>query len=184
MQTKLVGLGTNCQLNYRLKTSNFMDMILAERWCHWKIAETFPAAYVLPRIYALPKVHKPDCPFQIITSSLDSSLYPLAAFLHEIIARSPKPTNHIKNNLQLIHKLQGTVLDNDIILISLDIVLLFTNIPLDLARKCVAKRWKYLERLMLIPKKEFLNALEFILDSLSKNLVLRWAHLFLRLSLT
>ena len=47
MQTKLVGLGTNCQLNYRLKTSNFTDMsIVAEHWRHW-IAEIFPAAYVL-----------------------------------------------------------------------------------------------------------------------------------------
>ena len=31
-----VGLGTNCQLNYRLKTSNFTDMIVVERWRHWK----------------------------------------------------------------------------------------------------------------------------------------------------
>ena len=29
MQTKLVGLGTNYQLNYRLKTSKFTDMIVA-----------------------------------------------------------------------------------------------------------------------------------------------------------
>ena len=48
MQTNLVGLGTNCQLNYRLKMSNFTDMIVTERWRYWKyyIAETFPAAYV------------------------------------------------------------------------------------------------------------------------------------------
>jgi len=30
MQTKLVGLDTNCQLNYKLKTSNFTDVIVAE----------------------------------------------------------------------------------------------------------------------------------------------------------
>jgi len=36
MQTKLIGLGTKYQLNYKLKTSNFTDMIVAEYWRYWK----------------------------------------------------------------------------------------------------------------------------------------------------
>jgi len=52
MQTKLIGLGMNCQLNYRLKMFSFTDMIVVERWRHWKyyIAETFRARTYLLRI--------------------------------------------------------------------------------------------------------------------------------------
>jgi len=40
---------------------------------------------------------------------------------------------------------------------------MFTNIPLDLARKCQPR--ESIERSTLIPKKEFLNALDFVLNS-------------------
>jgi len=36
---------------------------------------------LLPRAYGLPKVHKANCPFRIIVSSVDSPLYVLATFL-------------------------------------------------------------------------------------------------------
>ena len=30
---------------------------------------------ILPRAYALPKIHKQDCPFRVIVSSINSPLY-------------------------------------------------------------------------------------------------------------
>jgi len=69
MQTKLVGLGTNCQLNCKLKTSNFTDMIIAEYWRYWKyyIAETFPATYVS---YHVMKLHDHSTKKKIINYSV------------------------------------------------------------------------------------------------------------------
>jgi len=51
-------------------------------------------------------------------------------------------------------------------LCSLDVVSLFTNIPLDLAVNSIAKRWEYLERFTKITKCEFMAAINFILSSI------------------
>lgn len=40
----------------------------------------------LPRAYGLPKIHKPNCPFRLIVSSINSPLYQLALFLHKIMS--------------------------------------------------------------------------------------------------
>ena len=62
---------------------------------------------ILPRAYGLPKIHKPGCPLRIIISSVDSPLYNLAKFLHNIIFKSvPRPDNSVKNSFQLVEKLR------------------------------------------------------------------------------
>jgi len=43
---------------------------------------------ILPRAYGLPKIHKKDCPLRIIISSINSPLYSLAAFLHDILYKN------------------------------------------------------------------------------------------------
>jgi len=101
---------------------------------------------LLPRAYSLLKVHKSDCPFRIV-SSLDSPLYNLATFLHKILIKNIPVTNsHLNNSFDLVQKLKDIQVDNDYILISLDVVSLFTNIPIDLAIESVSKRWQLLER--------------------------------------
>jgi len=88
---------------------------------------------ILPRAYGLPKIHKKDCPLRIIISSINSSLYSLAAFLHDILYKNlPFPNSHIENSFALIKKLNNLYLDDYYDLISLDVVSLFTNVPLDL----------------------------------------------------
>ena len=46
----------------------------------------------LPRAYGSPKIHKPNCPFRVI-SAVDSTLYNLATFVHGLIidTKSSKP---------------------------------------------------------------------------------------------
>jgi len=73
---------------------------------------------ILPRAYGLPKVHKPDCPFRIIISSIDSPLYSLANFLHNIINKGmPKAKTHINNSFLLLKILSGLKLENETCLI-------------------------------------------------------------------
>ncbi|KYQ53742.1 hypothetical protein ALC60_07325 [Trachymyrmex zeteki] len=67
---------------------------------------------LLPRVYGLPKIHKPDCPLRIIVSSIDSPLYALATFLHNILFKTiPKADSYIKNSFQFVEKLKkkGTI---------------------------------------------------------------------------
>lgn len=111
----------------------------------------------LPRAYGLPKVHKLVCPFRLIVSSVNSPLYQLAVFLHKIMIKSfPTAHSFIKNSFELMKRLNNVHLGSDYKLISLDVVSLFTNIPIDLAIESVSNRWNYIKDNTDLPKSEFL----------------------------
>jgi len=95
----------------------------------------------LPRAYRLPKIHKPGHQFKLIVSSIDSPFYSLASFLQKMIVSKVQYTiSHIENSFQLVEKLRSVKLDDRHVLLSLDMVSLFTNIPLDLAIDSVSKK--------------------------------------------
>lgn len=80
-------------------------------------------------------------------STKDSRFHVFAEFLHNLIHGSiPIANSYIANSFELINKLKGTHIDGDYRLISLDVVSIFTNIPLDLAIESVLKRWSYIEK--------------------------------------
>jgi len=120
----------------------------------------------LPRAYGLPKIHKPGLTFRIIISSIDSPTYSLASYIHRIISKNIiKPQSHIENSYQLIKKLKGLSIEENYDLISLDVVSLFTNIPVNLAMDSVSNRWSHISKGTKISKSEFLKALKLILES-------------------
>jgi len=117
-------------------------------------------------LYGLPKIHKPNCPFRVIISSIDSPLYSLVTYLHQIINSSiSKANGYIGNSYDLYNSLNDKVLNSEFCLISLDFISLFTKIPIDLAMECLTERWAHISSNCEIPKKEFLKAVRLILDS-------------------
>ena len=121
---------------------------------------------ILPRAYGLPKIHKPNNPLRIIVSSINSPFYSLAVFLHNILHKSlPRAQSSIKNSFELINKLNNVTIDEGFSLISLDVVSLFTNIPLDMAVNCIQDRWEFISRNCTIPMNEFLTAIRLVLHS-------------------
>ena len=121
---------------------------------------------VLPRAYGLPKIHKEGCPLRLIVSSINSPLYKLASYLHKIMYNYfPKPNSHIKNSFKLVKNLAGLQIEDEFMLVSLDAVSLFTNIPLDKAIDGIAKRWHFISNHIDIPKNEFLIAVNLVLRS-------------------
>jgi len=143
---------------------------LLKKWKDYITAATYKnlscSDGILPRAYGLPKIHKRDTLFRIIISSINSPLYFLASYLHKVISTSvPKSQNDAEDSFQLVKKLSGTVLNDNNILISLDIISLFTNIPIDLAIDSVANRWEVISANCNIPKEEFIKAVSFVLDS-------------------
>jgi hypothetical protein len=121
---------------------------------------------VLPKAYGLPKIHKPNTPLRIIVSSVGTALYPLAAFLQNIISDSiPRAVGHVENSFELCNFLTNKNIKDSETLLSLDVTLLFTNVPLDLAIEGVASRWEFIEKNTNIPKEEFIIAVQFILTS-------------------
>ncbi|KYN24377.1 hypothetical protein ALC57_04014, partial [Trachymyrmex cornetzi] len=106
---------------------------------------------ILPMAYALPKilVYKQDCPFRIIVSSINSPLYSLAVFLHNIIIKTiPKADSHIDNSFKLVKELDDRRLSDEFQLMSLDVVTIFLRGIHKLSdrwEKCIASDKQYFE---------------------------------------
>jgi len=121
---------------------------------------------ILPKAYGLSKVHKENTPFRIIVSSVNTALYSLASFLQDIISESLENSNkHTMNSFGLYNSLSGRQVRDSDMLISLDVISLFTNVPLDLAFESISKRWTYIEHNTKITEKDFILAIKFVLSS-------------------
>jgi len=111
------------------------------------------------------------CPFRIIVSSVGSPLYSLATFLHNKLFKTiPKTDSNVRNSFKLVEKLRSVHFTGAHELISLDVTSLFTNdgfVPTNVAIDCVNEHWHVIASDCSLPKKEFLGAIQFILDSTS-----------------
>ncbi|XP_075158123.1 uncharacterized protein LOC142231400 [Haematobia irritans] len=117
-----------------------------------------------PRLYGLPKIHKPNMPLRPIASSFEVPCYNLSKYIGTILKNIILEKYNIKNSLELKVKLDNIYLDEDDILISLVVVSLFTNIPIHLAIKNIMTKWESLQNHTKIPKSQFLKALQFCLN--------------------
>lgn len=68
------------------KLSNGREILSRWKNSGFITASTYRSLYCsdgfLPRAYGLPKIHKLNCPFRIIVSSVNSPLHHLATYLH------------------------------------------------------------------------------------------------------
>ena len=100
-----------------------------------------PSATVCPKFYGLPKIHKPDVPLRPIVASQGSPTYNLAKYLAEILKPFVGKSEHyVVNSKEFITKIEQTKLDEDEILVSFDVVSLFTNVPVDEACNIAKER--------------------------------------------
>ncbi|XP_064481243.1 uncharacterized protein LOC135394433 isoform X2 [Ornithodoros turicata] len=84
----------------------------------------------IPRLYGLPKVHKPECPLRPIVSFIGSPTYKLSKYLVELI--SPVTSNNnmtVRNSREFVQLVRDQVIDEEDIMVSFDVVSLFTNVP-------------------------------------------------------
>ena len=93
-----------------------------------------------PRFYGLPKIHKPEIPLRPIVSFVNSHTYGVSSFLAKILSPVVGNTEYtVKNSCHFAEFVRGKILKADQVLISFDVVSLFTNIPVDLAIKVAIK---------------------------------------------
>lgn len=119
-----------------------------------------------PKLYGLPKLHKIDIPLRPIVSSYQTPFYNLSKFLTEILSHITN-TNpfYIKNSWDLKNKIKNIHVPSNYILVSYDIISLYTNIPITIAIQCIENKWHQLKDYSPLPKKEFLEAIELVLNS-------------------
>ncbi|CAD7078346.1 unnamed protein product [Hermetia illucens] len=125
----------------------------------------------IPRMYGLIKIHKTNHPLRPIVDTRNSIVGPIASFISKILTPYKNNFFNIKNTDNLIGKLSRLNLEefynkDSIILASLDVKDMFTNIPTVAATnfvitkfgKCIEKRWHIkgdeLKNIMLFTMKE------------------------------
>ncbi|KAJ8678260.1 hypothetical protein QAD02_014047 [Eretmocerus hayati] len=117
----------------------------------------------LARVYGLVKVHKENHPLRLIVSSRNTTLYELSKVLNSSISRGTmNPQSHIKDSWQLKEELSDIRIPPGYKLISLDVVALFTNVPLHLILRALEKRWENIQNHTPLTKSEFMEAIKLI----------------------
>lgn len=92
-----------------------------------------PKASKPPRLYGLPKIHKPNIPLRPIVSCTDSPTYELSSHLAQILAPmvgSSSPT-FVKDSAHFTEMTQSLAVRSDELMVSFDVEALFTNVPVD-----------------------------------------------------
>lgn len=138
-----------------LHKQNFIDL--------WKKLKLTCSAAAAPRLYGLPKIHKQGLPLRPISSSMNVPCYQLSKLVGEILKCIISDEYNINNAFQLKERLQKQHLEEDDILVSFDVISLFTNIPTYLAKKTIMNQWNTITKHTQIPKKQFTNILDFCL---------------------
>ncbi|XP_041471892.1 uncharacterized protein LOC121421288 [Lytechinus variegatus] len=87
-----------------------------------------------PRIYGLPEIHKPDVPLRPIVSCISSFAYNTSKLLADILAPLVGNNQHaVRNSASFVDFLRNeTVLEHEV-MVSFDVVSLFTNVPVEAA---------------------------------------------------
>ena len=100
----------------------------------------YPTGASPPKFYGLPKVHKSGMPLRPIVSSIGSVTYEtskeLSRILKSLVGRSP---HHVQNNQEFLKQLGDIKLGPDDIIMSYDVKVLFTSVPIRPALKIIQK---------------------------------------------
>ena len=88
-----------------------------------------PKNPIIPRIYGIPKIHKNGAPLRPIVNTIGSPTYNLAKHL----AKTLKPlagntTSYIKDSTHFIQEIKNMNLDDNDMLVSFDVVSLYTKV--------------------------------------------------------
>ncbi|KAJ4427431.1 hypothetical protein ANN_25053 [Periplaneta americana] len=84
-----------------------------------------------PRLYGLPKIHKQDVPLRPIVNAIGSPTYALAKYLSNLLKPSVgKTSSYIRDSSHFIEKIQTLKTRPGDIMVSFDVVSLFTRVPI------------------------------------------------------
>ena len=90
-----------------------------------------PTGSLPPRIYGLPKIHKPSTPLRPIVSCIKSSTYQLANYVASVISPlAGKTDSYVSNSKHFVEMMEDVLVDEGETMVSFDVSSLFTNVPI------------------------------------------------------
>ena len=90
-----------------------------------------------PKLYGLPKLHKPNIPMRPIVSFCGSPTYQLSKYLTNVLKPLTEESRHkLQSTENFIDAIKTIQIPDDHKLVSFDVKSLFTSIPLQLALDC------------------------------------------------
>jgi hypothetical protein len=127
-----------------------------------------------PLLYVLPKVHKIPNGASLeeinrslkgrpVVSSIGSATYDLSKYISSILNASYDSKYNVKNSFELVEKLKHVTIPDDFMMVSFDVVSLFTSVPVQLILESVKKRWEDISKNTTIDKQSFLKILTLVL---------------------
>ncbi len=121
---------------------------------------------ICSRIYGKPKIHKANAPIRPIVSMVDSPTYNLSKMFATIIKNVTGNTGRsLRNAYELKTAAKNIIVPKGYILVSLDVVSLFTKIPKELVYQCIKDRWSAIQPFTQLPMSEFLNGLQLVMEN-------------------
>ncbi|XP_062557238.1 uncharacterized protein LOC134222111 [Armigeres subalbatus] len=120
---------------------------------------------ICPRIYGQPKAHKPDLPLRPVVPNMTSPTYHLSKYIASILKQSSRGQFNITDSFDFVNYINRVTLPQGYVLVSFDVVSLFTNIPKDLVIRDIITNWDDIQQATNICLDLLLEMVEFCLDT-------------------
>ncbi|XP_062713765.1 uncharacterized protein LOC134290613 [Aedes albopictus] len=118
-----------------------------------------------PRIYGQPKAHKPNLPLRPVVPNITAPTYQLSKFIAHILQTTFTSQYNVKDSFTFAQEINAITIPSEHVLVSFDVVSLFTNIPKNLIIRSIIFRWTDIKKGTEINLDLFLEMIELCLDN-------------------
>ena len=149
------------KLNSKILMLKKTDAIDTQRYYRLRCSVPQP-----PKLYGLPKLHKPGIPMRPIVSFCGSPTYQLSRYLTTILQPlTDKSRRKLQSTENFIDAIKTVQIPDDYKLVSFDVKSLFTSIPLQLALQCTETAIQQYTVKLPLPTEDIMDLLNLCLTS-------------------
>ncbi|PFX21724.1 hypothetical protein AWC38_SpisGene13771 [Stylophora pistillata] len=141
------------KLNSKLLTPNKRNAFDTQRYYRLRCSVPQP-----PKLYGLPKLHKPGFPMRPIVSFCGSPTYQLSKYLTTILQQLTDKSRHkLQSTEDFLNATKTVQIPDDYKLVSFDVKSLFTSISLQLALRCTETAIRQSTDPLLLPTDDIMD---------------------------